>query len=211
MQRVPAKSAGHGLSDTTTSASEGYGADFPEFEMQLQDSDFHLMQFLLQDGNDQSNGEKERHSWSGVGASTMAGFASQSIGARISLEGKDLLTKSDEVANDPLIQSHGILQQLLRSFRKEAFERMAFNSVLHRVLTFEAEVRGGEVGGKSEGKAPPWNLYVMNAWRRNARSMTIAPLLPPLGVFVQATLLAGPTQAHGVRHHVRGSAETLKS
>ena len=42
------------------------------------------------------------------------------------------------------IQTYDIVKQLLRSFQQEAFERMAFNAVLHRVLNFEAEVRSGD-------------------------------------------------------------------
>ena len=51
------------------------------------------------------------------------------------------------VKDDALVRMHEIQQQLLVSFRQEAAERMLFNSMLQRVLTYEAEVGGGWVGG----------------------------------------------------------------
>ena len=44
------------------------------------------------------------------------------------------------ISDDPLLRMHEIQRQLLLSFRQEAAERMLFNSMLQRVLTYEAEV-----------------------------------------------------------------------
>ena len=44
------------------------------------------------------------------------------------------------IRDDPLVRMHEIQRQLLLSFRQEAAERMLFNSMLQRVLTYEAEV-----------------------------------------------------------------------
>ena len=94
-----------------------------------------------------------------------------------------------EIRFEDGIQTYDIVKQLLRSFQQEAFERMAFNAVLHRVLNFEAEVR-------SDDENHPHVLQHILTQVQHLVTCTVHQILLfalHSGLLIHAPLLARPT------------------